>query len=138
MTAPGAAPAARRGATRPRVAWVLALALLATTGALGLRNGWGELPGAATALQRVVTGGVLAYGVLGPTTLAGSVARRRWAPAAAAAWGAVVTGVATLAPIAYGGPDVPLAGALAGGAVTALIALGVWWAVRHRARTAAR
>jgi hypothetical protein len=137
MTVPGAAPA-RRESAWPRVAWVLAALALAFTGARGVYDGWGGLPGAATSLQRLVTGGVLAYGVLGLTALAGSLARRRWAPAAAAAWGVVVTGVATLAPIAYGGPDVPLAGALAGGAVTALITLGVWWAVRRRARTPAR
>lgn len=118
------------------VARVLALALLLFTGGAGVFNGVNDWSDIATGLQAVVTGGVLAYGVLGLAAFAAVV--RRW-PAARwilAVWSVDVTMVATLAPLAYGGPQVPLAGALTGGAATALICAGVWWATTHKARPA--
>jgi hypothetical protein len=119
-----------------RVARGLALTLLLVSGGVGVRNGVTEWSGVTNGLQAIVTGGVLAYGVLG---LASALAvMRRWRSAAwlVAAWGVDVTMVATLAPLAYGGPDVPLAGALAGGAATALIAVGIWWVTIRSARPA--
>ena len=118
------------------LARVVALALLVFTGAVGVHNGVTEWQDVTNTLQGVVTGGVFAYGVLGLTAAAAVL--QRW-PAArwlVAAWGVDVSLVATLAPLAYGGPDVPLGGALAGGAATALIAAGVWWATISNARPA--
>jgi hypothetical protein len=118
------------------VARAVALALLVFTGGAGAYNGVNEWPDVTNGLQAVVTVGVFAYGVLG---LAAAVAvLRRWLAARwlVAAWGADITMVATLAPLAYGGPDVPLGGALAGGAATALIAGGIWWATVPNARPA--
>jgi hypothetical protein len=106
------------------------------TGGVGVHNAVNEWRDVTNTLQGVVTGGVLGYGVLGLT--AGAAVLQRW-PAArwlVAAWGVDVTLVATLAPLAYGGPDVPLGGALAGGAATALIAAGTWWATISNARPA--
>ncbi|HEX6048498.1 MAG TPA: hypothetical protein VFZ21_04495 [Gemmatimonadaceae bacterium] len=118
------------------LARVVALALLLFTGGVGVYNGLNEWRDVTNGLQAVVTGGVFGYGVLGLASVAAAL--RRW-PATrglVAAWGADVTMVATLAPLAYGGPDVPLGGTLAGGAATALIAAGVWWATVSTARPA--
>lgn len=117
-----------------RLARVLALALLLISGGIGLRDGLTDWSGVTNGLQAIVTGGVLAYGVLG---LAAALAvLRRWRSAGwlVALWGVDVTMVATLSPIAYGGPYVPLAGALAGGLATALIAYGIWWVTIRSAR----
>ena len=107
---------------------VVALALLVFTGGAGVYNGANERSDIGTALQAVVTGGVLAYGAFG---LAAVAALARGWPSASwlvSAWGLSVTMVATLAPIAYGGPDASVAGALSGGVATALLAVAVWWA----------
>ena len=118
------------------LARVVGLALLVFTGGVGVYNGVNEWRDVTNGLQAVVTGGVFGYGVLGLGSIAAVL--RRW-PAVrwlVAAWGVDVTLVATLAPLAYGGPDVPLGGALAGGAATAVIAAGVWWATVFNARPA--
>jgi len=119
-----------------RVARVLALALLLVSGGVGLRNGLTEWSGVTNGLQAVVTGGVLGYGVLGLASALAVVLRWRLAGWLVTLWGIDVTMVATLAPRAYGGPDVPLGGALAGGLATALIAYGVWWVTIRSAQPA--
>jgi len=118
------------------VARVTALVLLLASGGIGLRDGF-DWSGVTNAPQAVVTGGVLAYGVLGVVAALAVVRRWRSAGWLVALWGIDVTMVATLAPRAYGGPDVPLVGALAGGLATALLAYGIWWATIRNVRPAA-
>lgn len=115
------------------VARIIALALLAFTGAAGIYNGVTELDDVTNRLQAVVTGGVFGYGVLGTAAVVAALGRRPATKWLAGAWGAAVTMVASLAPIAYGEGEVPVMVALAGGAATAAIAAGVWWAVRSPA-----
>jgi hypothetical protein len=70
-----------------RLARVLALALLLISGGIGLRDGLTDWSGVTNGLQAIVTGGVLAYGVLG---LAAALAvLRRWRSAGwlVALWG---------------------------------------------------
>jgi len=119
-----------------RVTRVIALALLLVSGGIGLRNGLTEWSGVTNGPQAIVTGGVLGYGVLGLAAALAVIQRWRSAAWLVALWGIDVTMVATLAPRAYGGPDVPLGGALAGGLATALIAAGVWWATIRSAQPA--
>ena len=116
-----------------RVARVLALALLLVSGGIGLRDGLTDWSGVTNTPQAMVIGGVLAYGVLGLAAALAVVRRWRSAGWLVALWGIDVTMVATLAPLAFGGPDVPLAGALAGGVATALFAYGIWWATIRNA-----
>ena len=118
------------------VARVTALALLLTSAWIGLRDGF-DWSGVTNGPQAIVTGGVLAYGVLGLAAFLAVVGRWRSAGWLVAVWGIDVTMVATLAPRAYGGPDVPLVGALAGGLATALLAYGIWWATIRNVRPAA-
>ena len=118
-----------------RVARVIALALLLVSGGIGLRDGF-DWSGVTNASQAVVTGGVLAYGVLGLAAFLAVVRRWRSARWLVALWGIDVTMVATLAPRAYGGPDVPLIGALMGGLATALLAYGIWWVTIRNSRPA--
>lgn len=117
-----------------RVTRVIALALLLVGGGIGLRDGLTGWSGVANGLQAVVKVGVLAYGVLGLAAALAVVRRWRSAGWLVALWGIDVTMVATVAPLAYGGPDVPLGGALAGGLATALFAYGIWWATIRNAR----
>jgi hypothetical protein len=118
------------------IAWTLALFVLFVTGVLGLFNGLRELSDPLTPLQRSVSVGVLVYGVLG---LAGGIALmagHRAAAWLAAVWGVIVTYVASIAPIAYGGAEGTLIGAVASGIASALIAVGVVWVARTSAATA--
>lgn len=114
----------------------LALALLLFTGGAGIYNGVNELGDVETGLQAVVTAGVFAYGVFGLASFVVVVRRWRSAGWLVVPWGIALTLVATLAPLAYGGPDVPLVGALAGGLATALLAYGTWWVTIRRTRPA--
>jgi voltage-gated potassium channel Kch len=115
---------------------IAALALLLFTGVVGIDNGIDERTGITNGLQAVVTTGVFVYGVLGLAAFLAVL--RHWRSAAwlVVLWGIDITMVATLAPLAYGGPDVPLVGALAGGLATALVACGIWWITIRSARTA--
>ena len=119
-----------------RVARVVALVLMFASGVIGLRNGLTEWSGVTNGAQAIVTGGVLAYGVFGLAATLAVIRRWHLARWLVALWGIDVTMVATLAPRAYGGPDVPLLGALAGGVATALIAAGVWWVTIRDAQPA--
>jgi Raf kinase inhibitor-like YbhB/YbcL family protein len=97
---------------------------------------WGE---AGTPLQQSVTAGVFLYGFLGLITAYGLFRHRRWSFSAAIGWGLVVTYVAGVAAIAYGGADVSVGSAIAASVASALIALGVVWTtnVMTRARLSA-
>jgi hypothetical protein len=119
--------------------WV-AVAVLLATGVLGIKDGAGDWGNPQTALQRTVTVGVLLYGVLGLVAAFGVVRRQRWSAVLSAAWGVVVTYVATVASFAYSDPTLSQSGTMAGvmGAfvATALIGLFVVWVVRRTLRAA--
>jgi hypothetical protein len=110
------------------------LVMLFGTGALGLYNGVRELAHTLTPLQRSVSIGVLAYGVLGVSAGAALAARHRTSVWLAAIWGAVITYVAAFAAIAYAGADATVIGAVASGIASALIAAGVIWSARASTR----
>ncbi len=110
-----------------KIAFVLSLALVVVTGVMGIYNGITERSTGTTNLQKSVTAGVFLYGVLGLITAYGLFRRRGWSVGAAIAWGIVITYVAGVAAIAYAGEDASWIGAVAGSAVTALLAAGVVW-----------
>lgn len=118
-----------------RLARFFALLLLLFTGAAGLLNGLNQIGDRHTPLQMTVTVGVFLYGVLGLAAAVGVFARRAWRQPLIVAWGVAITYVGTVAPRAYGGPDVPLVAPLVGGAAMAVIAFVVWWAAKVDART---
>jgi hypothetical protein len=122
---------------RRRVGLILAIAILFVSGALGLLNGVRELSQTLTPLQRSVSTGVLVYGIAGVAGGIALVVRHRSAIWLAGIWGVVVTYVSSLAAIAYAGTDATLAGAIASGIGTALIAAGVVWAARLATRSPA-
>ena len=105
------------------LAWLLATLALVATGALGVYNGLTEWGDAQTGWQKSVTGGVIAYGVLGLIGGAGLLARRRWSVGFAIAWGLVVTYVAATAALAYAGDAASIGGAVGAGAASAVIAV---------------
>jgi hypothetical protein len=117
-----------------KTAWFISLLILGCTGALGLYNGASEWKDAHTPLQKSVTGGVFLYGVLGLLGVYGALRTQTWNSVAVGAWGVIVTYVATAAVFAYGGADASTGGAIAGGVVTAVIAVGVWWATKPTTR----
>ena len=119
-----------------KVAWILSILLLLNTGLLGLYDGARELGDAHTPLQRSVTLGVLTYGILGTAAAIALIARHRSALWLSVGWAIVVSYVATAASIAYGGADVPIGGAIAGGAGAALIGACVLWCARTVTRKA--
>jgi hypothetical protein len=119
-----------------KTAWILSILLLLNTGVLGLYNGVSELSDAGTPIQKSVTIGVLVYGVLGLAAALALVARHASALWLSIGWAVVVTYVAGMAPIAYGGADATVGGAIAGGIGAALIGLGVVWCARTITRPA--
>ena len=119
-----------------KAAWIVAILLLLNTGGLGLYNGVTELADARTPLQRSVTIGVLLYGVLGLSAAAALIVRHRWAVPLSIGWAIVVTYVASMASLAYGGPDVSLAAVVGGGLGAALIGVFVVWCARMVTRPA--
>ena len=122
---PPAAPSTGR-----RTAWWLAIVALALTAALGLLNGVRDLSEVESAEQLAVTVGVIVYAVLAVVALIAVRKRhRRLARWSIGTWGVAVTGVATLAPSAYGDQDLSSVGVLAGGVAAALVGYGVWRAI---------
>jgi hypothetical protein len=115
---------------RRNIAWILSLTMLFGTGALGLYNGVRELAYTLTPLQRSVSVGVLLYGIVGVVAGIALAARHRAAVWLSAVWGALITYVASLAAIAYAGPDASAIGAVAAGIASAVIAGGVIWSAR--------
>jgi Tannase and feruloyl esterase len=114
-----------------KVKFWIAFALLLLLGVVGIIDAVNELP-TVRGLQAVVTSGVLLYGVLGIAAAVAVLMRRRIARWLTAIWAVDVTAVAFLAPIAYGGSDVTIAGAIAGGVGSALVGFWVWWVVSRR------
>ena len=121
-----------------RVQWWIAMSLLTLTGADGIFNGIRELPTASPGLRAAVMRGEIAYGVLGIASLLAIVGHRRGARWLIAGWAVMLTFVASFAGIAYGEPAPPLAGAIAGGVGTALVATWVGWVITRRPAVAAR
>ena len=119
-----------------KATWIVAILLLLNTGALGLYNGVSELSDALTPLQKSVTVGVLIYGLLGLAGTATLIVKHRYAVPISAAWAIVVTYVAFAAPLAYGGEDATLAGAIAGAIGAGIIGLLVVWCARAVTRPA--
>jgi membrane associated rhomboid family serine protease len=117
-----------------RIARIVAILVLALTGALGLYNGVGEWANPYTPFQRTVYIGVVVYGVLGLAAVYGVVRRRRWSDRVVIAWGVAITFVSGTAAPAYAGPEVTAIAAIAAGLSGALIAAFVVWAVRERPR----
>jgi hypothetical protein len=110
---------------------VFAVLMLGGTGVVGVRNGIVELPGAHTALQEMVTLGVLAYGLVGLAAAAAVAARHRWSFRLTLVWAVLITWVAAAAIPAYGGANATLGASLSGGVVVALIGSAIAWIVRR-------
>lgn len=121
-----------------KAAWILSILLLLNTGGIGLYDGLTELSDARTPLQRSVTLGVLAYGILGIAAAVMLGARRPVAVWLAAGWAIVVTYVASTAALAYSGDDATLGGAAAAGVGASLLGLGVVWCARVTTRATVR
>ena len=119
-------------ATRNIILRVIAAALLAGIGALGIQNGMDDMMGGdeKTALQQSVNIGGLIYGLLGLAAGAGVLLRRRWGYILSIAWGVVVTYTGGMASHAYGGTPAmttalaAIATAVIAGAVIMLANLG--------------
>jgi predicted membrane channel-forming protein YqfA (hemolysin III family) len=116
------------------------------TGMSGVVNGPSELPASITTMQRVVTYGVLAYGIAGlmlgmlvlvgfHLTLGPSTRRRRATLAVGNAWGLALVIAGTIAPVAFGEQSW-LVGLVAC-VVTALVVAGALWLVRAAERASA-
>ena len=117
-----------------RIARVVALLVLAATGAIGVYNGFDEWANPYTPFQRAVYAGVVLYGVLGLAGVYGVLRRRHWRDRVVTAWGVMITFVSSTAALAYAGDEASIVGSMAAFAVGALIALFVIWAVRSPAR----
>jgi cation transport ATPase len=116
------------------IAWALSLLLLLFTGVVGIYNGvveWGE---AATPMQQSVTVGVFLYGVFGLITAYGLLRRRRWTIKTAVAWAIPIAYVPGVAVMAYAEEGAVLGSAIAASVGSAIIALGVLWAIDARTR----
>jgi hypothetical protein len=116
------------------------------TGMSGVVNGPGELADSLTTMQRVVTYGVLAYGIAGlmlgmfvlvgfHQTLGPSTRRRRATLAVGNAWGLALVLTGTVAPVAFG--KTSWAAGFAAFVATALVVAGALWLVRAAERASA-
>ena len=114
---------------KERLARALTISTLLLAGVLGLRSGLDDLAIAQTALQKSVTYGVLAYGVLSFVAAGATVAGKRWAIAVTTLWGVIVVYVATGATIAYGGADGTGGAAIGSGIASAAVAGALIWSV---------
>ena len=119
-----------------KVAWILAILVLLSTGAAGFFNGVNEMSQAVTRLQHSVTIGVFLYGVLGIVGAVALIAKHRLAVKLVSAWAVVVTYVASVAALAYAGDEATAGGAIAGGVGAAIIGAGIIWCARVATRPA--
>jgi hypothetical protein len=115
-------------------AWIIALLLLLFTGAAGVYNGITEWGDGRTPMQHSVTLGVFLYGVFGLITSYGLVRRRGWSLKLGIGWAVCVTYVSGVAVMADGDEEAMLSSAIAASVGSALIAIGVLWAVNLRTR----
>lgn len=107
-------------------------AVLASTGWLGITDGWRADP--ATAGQRIAVASQLAYGVLGLVGFIALLARWRYTMPVVILWAVATTLTAALAPVVWG--EAPMRVAAFTGAVTAgIAALVVWGASAHLLRS---
>lgn len=113
---------------------VIALLVLAGTGALGIYNGINELGLAQNTLQLSVTYGVLLYGVLGLASALGLLLYARWSRWTTLAWAATCTYVAGTAVLAYGGADATPRGAAVAYVAAAVFTAAIVWATRSVTR----
>lgn len=113
---------------------VLALLVLAGTGALGLYNGITERDMVRTPLDASVTYGVMAYGVLGLISAIGVLLHAHWAVWTTVAWAVTATFVAGTAVIAYGGADSSPRAAVTSYIAAAVFTAAIVWAVRRVTR----
>jgi len=93
--------------------------LLLVAGVSGVRNAIDEWPQAAGTGQKVATGSEMVHGVASGIALIGLGVRKAWARPALWVWGGLLATTAGLAAAYWG--SAPIAAALAGAAVTALI-----------------
>jgi hypothetical protein len=112
------------------IARIIAILLLVVTGGLGIYNGVMERTNSYNVFQRSVYAAVVLYGVLGLIGAYGSIRGRSWRNRFVIMWGVAITFVSSTAALAYGGPEVSVAAAIASGLGGALIAVFVVWAVR--------
>jgi hypothetical protein len=119
-----------------KVAWILAILVLANTGFLGLYNGVTEMTDGRTPLQQSVTIGTLLYGALGVAAVVALIARHASGLWLTVAWAIVVTYVASMAVIAYGGTDVTVGAAVGAGIGSAVLGIGMIWCARTTLRPA--
>ena len=113
---------------------LVALLVLAGTGALGIYNGITERHLTQTPLEASVTYGVMAYGVLGLISALGVILRAYWAIWTTVAWAVTATFVAGTAVIAYAGADSSPRAAANSYIAAALFTAAIIWAVRRVTR----
>lgn len=123
---------------RDRVWFGLRLALvnlaLIAAAWLGIKEGIESLHGATTAGQRLAADTQITYGGTALLGLVGLLSRGRWALGVLMVWAVALTATATLAPVVWGGAAW-WSGALTG-AITAVIALLVFWGAAAHLRAA--
>ncbi|HJQ19490.1 MAG TPA: hypothetical protein VJ867_04005 [Gemmatimonadaceae bacterium] len=117
-----------------RVVWIASALVLAGTGVIGLQNVFEEWSTAATLGQRSVQVAVALYGICGLVAAIGLVARKRWSVPVATAWAVATTYAATMAVIAYGGPDANVIGIVSACLGAALIGALIVWGTRYSLR----
>jgi hypothetical protein len=117
-----------------KTGWILAIAVLLSTGGLGLINGVDEVATAETSLQRSVSIAVIGYGVLGVIAAVALMRRQRWSMILSVGWTMCVIYAATVSSFAYHDPSIAEPGTRAGiaGAFLGTLLLGalIVWAAR--------
>lgn len=114
---------------RPSGWLIAALALLAGTGYLGVRNSLPQFTQATTLGQRLETVAELSYGILGFAGAVMLLIAHRWARLMVIGWGVAATTAVGLAAVFWGqaGWGAGLAAALGG----AVVALFVFWLAKR-------
>ena len=131
---PAAPPRAAPPTRRVHPAALRASGILLASGIAGLANAIRNIPVGRTGLQTLVAVSTGVYGVAGLAALVGLWRCRPWTFPVVLAWGAACAVAAGVAPVAYGGPDVPPVAGASSGLGALLVAAFVAWLVRRALR----
>lgn len=119
--------------TYRRIAWlrlsafVLAFAVLAGTGLIGVHGAFDEWRGARTFMQKTVTAGGGVYGGFGLMAVIGLVLRKKWSVRWAIAWGLAATYAGSVAVTVYGDAPNKVSATLGALAMCLVVAAIVVW-----------
>lgn len=122
-----------RPSAKVMLGYSYSIVLFALTVFFGI-GGPGDFADSTNALQRMCSGAVIAYGILGLLGIIGLVSKQRWVFAVTLLWAVMLTATAFLAPLAWAPGRVSWLNTLLGTGFAAAIGWTVYLVVRWLVR----